>query len=154
MARRSGIRSLEVRPDPSMTVFVDGETLAWARRSARDFLTRARDTHVLAVSERVVDAVQLVVSELVTNARKYAPGPCLLELTITDSAVEISVWDSEPTLPMAHAPDPARIGRHGLETVLAVSRRFEVLREIVGKRVTAAIALADAPTGDPAGRVT
>jgi len=154
MARESGIRSLEVRPEPSMTVFVDGEPLAWARRSARDFLARARDAHLLAVSERVVDTVQLVVSELVTNARKYAPGPCLLELTITGSAVEISVWDSEPTLPVANAPDPTRIGRHGLETVLTVSRRFEILREIVGKRVTAAIALADDPADGPAARVT
>jgi two-component sensor histidine kinase len=35
--------------------------------------------------------VQLVVSELVTNARKYAPGPCLLDLEIVESAVQISV---------------------------------------------------------------
>jgi hypothetical protein len=31
--------------------------------------------HGLPVSERVMGMVQLVVSELVTNARKYAPGP-------------------------------------------------------------------------------
>ncbi|WP_208615433.1 ATP-binding protein [Streptomyces rubellomurinus] len=137
-----------------MRVFVDGQPLAWARRTARDFLARARDAHRVAVSDRVMDTVQLVVSELATNARTYAPGPCLLELTITDSAVEVSVWDSEPTLPMAHAPDPARIGRHGLESVAAVSLRFEIRREIVGKRVTAAVALADAPAGNPEGPVT
>ncbi|WP_235437845.1 ATP-binding protein [Kitasatospora griseola] len=101
-----------------------------------------------------MDTVQLVVSELVTNARKYAPGPCLLELTITDSIGEISVWDSEPSVPMAQVPDPARIGRHGLESVLAVSLRFEILREIAGRRVTATIALADGPADNPAGRVT
>ncbi|WP_404868343.1 hypothetical protein ACI1MP_09580 [Kitasatospora griseola] len=54
---------------------------------------------------------------------------------------------------MAQVPDPARIGRHGLESVLAVSLRFEILREIVGKRVTATIALADGPADNPAGRV-
>ncbi|MFJ1795415.1 ATP-binding protein [Kitasatospora griseola] len=101
-----------------------------------------------------MDTVQLVVSELVTNAHKYTPWPCLLELTITDGVVETSVWDSEPTVPMAQAPDPARIGRHGLETVPAVSLRFEILREIVGTRVTATIALADGPADNPAGRVT
>ncbi len=153
MARESGMRSLDVRPELSMTVFVDGESLAWTRRTARGFLARARDTHLVAVSERVTETVQLVVSELVTNARKYAPGPCLLDLTVTDSTVEISVWDSEPALPVAHAPDPARIGRHGLETVLAVSLRFEVLPDIMGKRVTAAVALADDPAGGPAGQV-
>ncbi|CAM5705312.1 hypothetical protein SCANM124S_00371 [Streptomyces canus] len=43
--------------------------------------------------------VQLVVSELVTNARKYALGPCLLGLEISEGAVQISVWDSNTTLP-------------------------------------------------------
>ncbi|MFJ1795414.1 hypothetical protein [Kitasatospora griseola] len=42
MACESEIRSPEAHPELSMTVFVDGEPLAWARRSARDFLARAR----------------------------------------------------------------------------------------------------------------
>ncbi|MFD5563700.1 hypothetical protein [Kitasatospora griseola] len=42
MACESESRSLEGRPELSMTVFVGGEPLAWARRSARDFLARAR----------------------------------------------------------------------------------------------------------------
>jgi hypothetical protein len=41
--------------------------------------------------------VQLVVSELVTNARKYAPGPCLPDLEIVEGGVQISVWDSTGT---------------------------------------------------------
>jgi hypothetical protein len=61
---------------------------------ARDFLTTVQTVHGLPVSERAMDMVQLVVSELVTNARKYAPGPCLLDLEIVESAVQISVWDS------------------------------------------------------------
>ncbi|MFI5681274.1 hypothetical protein [Streptomyces cellulosae] len=35
-----------------------------------------------------MDLNQLVVSELVTNARKYAPGPVLMELRIAGSLVE------------------------------------------------------------------
>ncbi|MDQ0960986.1 signal transduction histidine kinase [Streptomyces sp. B4I13] len=53
---------------------------------------------------------QLVVSELVANARKYAPGPCLLDLEIIEGAVEISVWNSSTTLPSIEAAHPARIG--------------------------------------------
>jgi anti-sigma regulatory factor (Ser/Thr protein kinase) len=49
--------------------------------------------------------VQLVVSELVTNARKYAPGPCLLNLEISEGAVQISVWDSSTTLPSVQLAD-------------------------------------------------
>ncbi|MFF0516805.1 ATP-binding protein [Streptomyces sp. NPDC004250] len=96
--------------------------------------------------------VQLVVSELVTNARKYAPGPCLLAQEVNGSTVEVTVWDSDPTPPAILAPDPARIGQHGLEIVMAVGQSFAIHREPVGKRMTTAIALADDPGGDAAGR--
>lgn len=33
------------------------------------------------------------VSEPVTKARTYAPGPCLLDLAIGEGAVRVSVWD-------------------------------------------------------------
>ncbi|MGW6523582.1 ATP-binding protein [Streptomyces sp. NPDC054962] len=62
-----------------------------------------------------------MVSELVTNALKYAPGPILLELCINARAVDIVVWDSDPTVPAAQAADPDRIGQHGLEIVQAVT---------------------------------
>ncbi|WP_443728974.1 hypothetical protein [Streptomyces barringtoniae] len=56
--------------------------------------------------------VQLVVSELVTNARKYAPGPCLLTLEIEEGTVAVSVWDSSTMLRSVLAADPDRIGQH------------------------------------------
>ncbi|MFI1294118.1 ATP-binding protein [Streptomyces sp. NPDC020792] len=80
--------------------------------------------------------MQLVISELVTNARKYAPGPCMLILEVNGDAVGITVWDSEPKLPTARAADPGRVGQHGLEVVLAVSEGFTARREPV-KRITA-----------------
>ncbi|MFD9190761.1 ATP-binding protein [Streptomyces phaeochromogenes] len=93
--------------------------------------------------------VQLVVSELVTNAHKYAPGPCLLDLEISDAAVQVCVWGSSTTLPSVLPADPGRIGQHGLEIVMAVCRSFAVDREPVGKRITVAVVLVDAP---PRGR--
>ncbi|MER6303516.1 ATP-binding protein [Kitasatospora sp. NPDC001539] len=105
----------------------------------------------IPVSERAMGIVQLVVSELVTNAHKYAPGPCLLDLEISSGAVQISVWDTDPTLPAACPPDPTRVGQHGLEIVMKVCQSFEVRREPVGKRVRVTIMLADDPGGDPAG---
>ncbi|CAM5266322.1 hypothetical protein SALBM311S_01006 [Streptomyces alboniger] len=113
-----------------------------------DFLTRVQAEHGLPVSARAMDLTQLVVSELVTNARKYAPGPVLMELRISGAVVEVVVWDSDPVLPVARAADAGRVGQHGLEIVMAVAQGFEVQREPVGKRITARIALPDDLGGD------
>ncbi|WP_094102687.1 ATP-binding protein [Streptomyces phaeoluteigriseus] len=126
----------------------DGSCIAEARHRAVDFLARVQAEHGLPVSARAMELTQLVVSELVTNARKYAPGPVLMELRIVGSLVEVVVWDSDPVLPVARAADAGRVGQHGLEIVLAVAQGFEVQREPVGKRVTARIALPDDPGGD------
>ncbi|MGW2460773.1 ATP-binding protein [Streptomyces sp. NPDC001761] len=126
--------------------------IAAARELARAFLARVQDDHGLPVSERVMGVVQLVVSELVTNACKHAPGPCLVELELSGGGVGIAVWDTAPVLPVAKAADPGRVGQHGLEIVMAVCQGFEVRREPVGKRITASVTLADDPGGDVAGR--
>ncbi|NEA46568.1 ATP-binding protein [Streptomyces sp. SID10815] len=130
----------------------DGTCIAEARRLAAQFLTRVRAEHGLPVPDRAMDLTQLVVSELVTNARKYASGPILLDLAVDDDAVEIAVWDSDPVLPVARAADPGRVGQHGLEIVMAVVQGFEVRREPVGKRVIARVALLDDPADGPTRR--
>ncbi|MDQ1014390.1 hypothetical protein [Streptomyces afghaniensis] len=56
--------------------FEGSAEIAEARAMAPDFLTTVQAVHGLPVSERAMGMVQLVVSELVTNARKYARGPC------------------------------------------------------------------------------
>jgi anti-sigma regulatory factor (Ser/Thr protein kinase) len=130
----------------------DGHVIADARHRAADFLARVQAEHGIPVSARAMDLTQLVVSELVTNARKYAPGPVLMELRIAGDAVEVVVWDSDPVLPVARAADAGRVGQHGLEIVMAVAQGFEVQREPVGKRITARIALPDDPDGNVSGR--
>ncbi|TXS52240.1 ATP-binding protein [Streptomyces sp. t39] len=130
----------------------DGSCISTARRMAADFLTRVQAVHGLPVSERAMDLTQLVVSELVTNACKYAPGPMRLELRILGDLVEVVVWDSDPILPMARAADPTRVGQHGLEIVMTVAQSFEAQRRPVGKSITARIALPDDPGGAVAGR--
>ncbi len=128
--------------------FEGSEEIAKARELARRFLTDVQALRGLPVSGRAMGMVQLVVSELVTNARKYAPGPCLLTLKIEDRAAQVSVWDSGTAVPAVLAPDPSRIGQHGLEIVMAVCQSFAVRREPVGKRITATVALAADPGGD------
>ncbi|MFF9813560.1 ATP-binding protein [Streptomyces sp. NPDC014006] len=132
----------------------DGSVIARARPVVADFLTRVQAEHGLPVSRRAMEVTQLMVSELVTNARKYAPGPVLLEVRITRDAVEVAVRDSDPVLPVARAADAGRVGQHGLEIVMAVTQGLEVQRERAGKRVTARIALPDDPGGDLGGRTS
>lgn len=126
--------------------------IAAARDMARGFLMSVQAEHGLPVSQRAMGMVQLVVSELVTNVHRYAPGPCLLTLEVSEGDVEVTVWDSSTTLPLISGPDPTRIGQHGLELVMAVCRSFEVHREPVGKRIKTAVVLADDPGGDAVGR--
>ncbi|MEU5951208.1 ATP-binding protein [Streptomyces sp. NPDC047525] len=125
-------------------------SIAEARHLAVDFLTRAQADQNVTVSARAMELTQLVVSELVTNARKYAPGPMLMELCIEDATVAVTVHDSARTQPVARAEDPHRIGGHGLEIVMAVAQRFHVHLEPAGKRVTAHISLAGEPAADAA----
>ncbi|MCX4776926.1 ATP-binding protein [Streptomyces sp. NBC_01264] len=108
--------------------------------------------HGLRISDRVLDLVEPVVSELVTNTRKYAPGPSLLTLQVRDGCVDVTVWDSNPALPTILPPEPTRVGHHGIEIVMASARTFQVRREPVGKRITAFILLTDDPAADAAGR--
>ncbi|MFJ4982069.1 ATP-binding protein [Streptomyces coeruleorubidus] len=130
----------------------DSACIGDARHVATGFLTEVQAVHGLPVSERAMGMTEVVVSELVTNAVKYAPGPVMLGLQINQGAVRVSVWDSDPVLPDVAATDPQRVGRHGLEITLAVCQGYEVHREPVGKCVTALIALADDPGGRIAGR--
>ncbi|GHH57433.1 ATP-binding protein [Streptomyces candidus] len=145
----------ELLVDPPVAVsavFEGSEDIAEARNLVRTFLTSVQAEHGLPVSNRAMGMVQLAVSELVTNARKYAPGPCLLILEVEDGAVQVTVWDSSTALPLVLPPDPMRVGQHGLEIVMAVCQSFTIQREPVGKRVSVSIVLADDPGGDVAGR--
>ncbi|WP_405467657.1 ATP-binding protein [Streptomyces canus] len=109
--------------------------VAQARHIAAGFLMRVQAEHGLPVSQRAVDLIQLVVSELVTHARKSAPGSWLLDLHIVGDAVELVVWACDPVLPVARAADAGRVGQHGREIVMAVAQGFEAQRELVGKRI-------------------
>ncbi|MFD5949145.1 ATP-binding protein [Streptomyces collinus] len=121
----------------------DDSCIADARHHAIAFLDQAHGEHHLVVSDRARDLTQLVVSELVTNAYKYAPGPVLMELRISARIVEVVVWDGEPTVPAARPADPGRIGQHGLEIVKAATVALLIEQEPVGKRITARLALSD-----------
>jgi anti-sigma regulatory factor (Ser/Thr protein kinase) len=133
-------------PDTWAGAAYDGESgsIAAARSFTAGFLTgRTLYGQTEPVSESVVADAQLVVSELVTNACKFAPGPSALNLEIQGSDLVITVWDTDSSLPIARAAEPGRIGQHGLEIILALCEGFDVRREAVGKRIKVRIALGE-----------
>ncbi|MCZ4120429.1 ATP-binding protein [Streptomyces sp. H39-S7] len=114
-----------------------GGTIAAARDAAALFLDNLTADRAAPVPEERAQEVLLVVSELVTNAGRYAPGPYELELTYCGGAVEVTVRDSSAELPRRFEPDPARIGGHGMEIVDRLCRKVTAERVDGGKRVTA-----------------
>ncbi|MFD1275732.1 ATP-binding protein [Streptomyces kaempferi] len=127
--------------ETSLALDSNGSRVAEARHLAAAFLARVREDHGIPVVTATVEIVQLVVSELVTNARKYAPGPARLHLRIKGAVLQVELWDSNPVAPAAKTPDPQRIGQHGLEIVTALAQTLTVDQTPLGKRITANIAL-------------
>lgn len=108
------------------------ELIAEARWFAADALAEASP----GLPVGTVGTVQLVVSELITNACKYAPGPCRLEVTVDAEAVVVQFADTSPAIPQPQEACPERIGRHGLEIVRAVADSYHTRPVPGGKRTT------------------
>ncbi|MGW2282115.1 ATP-binding protein [Streptomyces sp. NPDC001770] len=77
------------------------EAASHARRATAAFLHRTRT----ALTPDRHDDVLLIVSELVTNAVRHAPGPSALTLTTTAGALDIAVTDCSCVVPATRAPD-------------------------------------------------
>ncbi|MGW6459830.1 ATP-binding protein [Streptomyces sp. NPDC055078] len=141
LADRDEAMSSRLRPWAGAGYDGAPESIAAARHFTARFLTEVGTGLGEPVSAEVIEKAQLVVSELVTNACKYAPGPCLIDLEVVGDLLEITVWDTSPDLPVACPAEPARVGRHGLEIVLALSVGFDAGRRPVGKRITVGVPL-------------
>ncbi|SCE56212.1 hypothetical protein GA0115255_107427 [Streptomyces sp. Ncost-T6T-2b] len=117
----------------------DGEPgcIALARALADRFLTRLAVECLAPIGERTRSDLMLAVSELVTNADRYSHGPYLLELEGNARLISVTVYDSSTAMPVLYAPDPSRLGGHGMEIVVALCDRLTAERVPVGKRIRA-----------------
>lgn len=107
-----------------------------ARDFTGAFLDRAVVRGVAVEGVKRGDAL-LVVSELVTNAVRHAPGPCTLALDLHEGLLQIAVSDTSGRAPQPQAFGPERLGQHGLEIVVALCARVETSTTERGKTVRA-----------------
>ncbi|MGW3134074.1 ATP-binding protein [Streptomyces sp. NPDC001076] len=114
-------------------------SIADARVAVRALLAQAghRPDH------RPSQDAQLVVSELVTNAVRHAPGPVGLALEVSPGAdlLRIVVSDTSPRPPEPRAHDARRVGGHGLHLVTRLCDRLHTVARDTGKHVVAHLRL-------------
>ena len=119
------------------TLACGADTAARARRMARDFLGGLPSP----APAEVADAIDLVVSELVTNAVRHARSEvCSIELTGAAEGVRIAVSDLDPTPPRPRTPDLHGGGGFGWPLVRRLSTSVEVESHAAGKTVCAVVA--------------
>ncbi|WP_370421102.1 SpoIIE family protein phosphatase [Streptomyces sp. QH1-20] len=109
------------------------QTAGQARRLARRALTRWG-------LEELTDSVELLVSEVVTNAVRYAERPVTLRLLRTD-VLRCEVGDDVPQLPRLRQARPSDEGGRGLYLVNKLARRWGATRLSTGKVVWFELAL-------------
>ncbi|MCX5000306.1 ATP-binding protein [Streptomyces longwoodensis] len=116
-----------------------GVAIGDARRAVRTLLARAGHP----ADERTSQDAQLVVSELVTNAVRHAPGDggLLLELTPDAGVLTVTVRDSSSSAPEQRPHDAGRVGGHGMHLVTRLCEQVRTVALADGKQVMARIVL-------------
>lgn len=125
---------------PHLRADFDGRsgTIARARDAADTFLTSLAGSTPPS-GERSHDDVLLVVSELVTNAVRHAPGPLTLCLAFTPSGlVQVTVRDTSPATPQPREADlNSATGGFGWSIVERIAERLRVHPLPDGKEIHA-----------------
>jgi anti-sigma regulatory factor (Ser/Thr protein kinase) len=111
------------------------DSVSVARTCAREYLGHCAP---LLSPETVQDALMLV-SEMVTNAVRHAPGPCCLYLVNDRQDLTIAVSDTSALIPQPRAADFDRgTGGFGWHLLRRLARRVDVyVRPPWGKTVCA-----------------
>ncbi|MEU8711334.1 MULTISPECIES: ATP-binding protein [unclassified Streptomyces] len=118
-----------------------------ARAAVRALLDRAGHPP----GHRPSQDAQLIVSELVTNALRHAPGPggLALEVSADTGVLRIAVRDSSPQPPVLPEHDAGRVGGHGLHLVIRLCGRLQTVVHDTGKQVVAHFRLHPAAAPEP-----
>lgn len=117
-------------PDPApraeLSVPSVPRSVAQVRRFARD---------ACAPGSATADAVELLVSEVATNALVHGEGEVRVRVQAREGVVRVEVDDESPVLPVARSAGPTAEGGRGLALVTALSSSWGVLPRDDGKTV-------------------
>src|SRR5690606_15265000 len=102
-----------------------------APRLARGFV---RDL-LSGEGEQLVSTVELLVSELTTNAVLHAHSAPHIDVKITPRAVRVDVYDTDPTAPVMRTPDLGAAGGRGLMLLDSLATRWDIEPRDDGKVV-------------------
>lgn len=91
--------------DASRTTCRELDGSAASISEARDHARRFFERSVPALDAQLLGDALVAVSELVTNAVRHAPGPCVLRLSADGRRVTIAVSDTHRTVPGARPKD-------------------------------------------------
>ncbi|CAL2058491.1 MULTISPECIES: ATP-binding protein [Streptomyces] len=125
-------------PPPTLLLASEPESVGRARAYVREVL--ARDEHPVAAD--CVDAVVLIVSELVTNAYRYGTEPgdsILVVVSTTPDRVRVEVHDPRRRRPRPREATGESIRGRGLHIVGALAERWGVDDRPFGKKVWAEV---------------
>lgn len=117
-----------------LTLAMDGRSgsAATARAQAGSFLSGLSEPPL--TSARISDAL-ILISELVTNATRHAPGPCVLNMVYDGTTVFIAVSDSSPELPR---PRPADLhtgtGGFGWNLLTHLTENIHITRHAASRK--------------------
>lgn len=78
------------------------------------------------VAQQVIDSVELMASELLTNAVLHAGGDLRLVLTVDDDLIRVEVIDQSSVQPMLRHPPPDASSGRGIEIVDALASHWGV----------------------------
>lgn len=81
-----------------------------APREARHFVRSLLDDD----ADHLVATIELLVSEMVTNAVVHTTSAPTVDIQLTNDMVRVEVYDDDPTLPKARVPDEESVGGRGL----------------------------------------
>lgn len=111
-----------------MQLAADEQAAAQARRFARSWSTKQK------LSPQLVDDIELVVAELVSNAIRHAQPPYEVELSESDGVIRGEVHDGSRAAPTPNA-QPDQHGGFGLGIVAACTARWGIDVVDAGKHV-------------------
>ncbi|WP_187438251.1 ATP-binding protein [Actinomadura decatromicini] len=76
------------------------------------------------LSDSIVEAGELVASELITNGLKAQAGGVKVRFRWSPPAAYVEVWDADPTPPVPQTPELIALGGRGLILVEAYASRW------------------------------